>query len=208
MNETNKFPAASGRRNGKTKKRKLKSGDPYRLIKNRSHLFYQGCWDQKDLDSLQTGSFAMGKKTGSILMPRHRLNETHDKNQNQRPPHLVEYREEIVQWQKKSVMQRNAIQEDQHVLSTSLSVVATEIAKCIAGCLADAPLHKSSVTLLRQLLIDYKAVQSLHDGRTLISLHRVHLILQDNFSNSCLCRFCDIMLSESIKNTVSNSIDV
>ena len=205
MGKAKKNPVAPERYNGKSKGIELATS---KLINSRSHLFYQGIPCQMDLDSLQTENHSKGSETVNPPKQKRTPNGIHDTSRNPQFPHSVEYREEILRWQQKSVVRRSADEAGQYVSATSLFRVATEIAKCIGGCLADVPPHKRSVRLLRQLLIDYKAVQSLRDGRTLISLYKVHQILQDNFSNSYLCKFCNIMLSESLKNTVSNSIDV
>lgn len=205
MGKTKKNPVAPERYNGMSKGIKLTTD---KLINSCSQLFYQGIPCQMDLDSLQTGNHLKGSETMNTPKLKRKSNGIHDMIRNPQLPHSVEYREEILRWQQKSVVRRSADGAGQYVSATSLFRVATEIAKCIGGCLADVAPHRRSVHLIRQLLIDYKAVQSLRDGRTLISLYRVHLILQDNFSNSYLCKFCNIMLSESLKNTVSNSIDV
>jgi hypothetical protein len=179
-----------------------------KALENEIVKVFSAILPEKDLETPQKGIDLTDNQTKNKPKHLHKRSETLYMSRNQRFPHLEEYRKEILQWQMKSVMQKNEDEEGLHVSATSFDSVVMEISKCIEGCLSDSTSHNHSATYLRQLLIDYKAVQSLHSGKTLISLHKVHLILQDNFSDSWFCKFLNIMLSESLNNTISNSIDV
>lgn len=80
-------------------------------------------------------------------------------------------------------------------LPTSFVRVESEIARCISECLADVPAQKRSVSYIRSLVRDYRVVQLLPEGRHSVSLHKVHVILQDNFEGSCFCKLLNILLA-------------
>lgn len=161
-----------------------------------------------DSDSHQKGTVLKDNQTNNSPKIPRKWNEKHGMSHNLQFPLLAEYRKEILQWQTKTVKLPNVEEVNHHVSSTSFAYVVKELSKCIEGCLADSLSHSRNKISLPQLLTDYKVVQSLPDGKNLISLHKVHLILQDNFSDSWFCKFLNIMLSESIEGTISNSIDV
>ena len=83
------------------------------------------------------------------------------------------------------------------VLPTSFVRVEKEIARCIAGCLPDVPKQKRHISYIRPLVHDYKVLRLVQMNRQTptVSLDRVHSLLQDNFPNSCFCRFLNIMIS-------------
>jgi hypothetical protein len=86
-------------------------------------------------------------------------------------------------------------------LPTSFARVETEIAKCISGCLTDVPPQKRDIAYVRSLLRDYKVVVPVRDGNPTVSLHRVHVILQDNFPGSCFCNLMNILLAGWMNTT-------
>lgn len=177
------------------------------LVKTINQVF-QESFAEMGLDTLQMGIGQEDVQTNNSRQTLQRRNGKICKSRSLRFPQLTEYRKEISQWQAKAVMPQTSDEVSLHVSTTSFAHVVKELSKCIEGCLGDSLSRNQNDISLPQLLIDYKAVQPLRDGKTLISLHKVHLILQDNFSNSWLCKFLNIMLSESINDTVSNSIDV
>lgn len=79
-------------------------------------------------------------------------------------------------------------------LSTSSARVETEIAKCISECLSSFDGQNQDIPHILSLLKSYKVVRPLPYGRCSVSLLQIHLILQDNFEDSCLCKLLNIIL--------------
>lgn len=82
-------------------------------------------------------------------------------------------------------------------LSTSFVAAETEIARCMSLFLSDAPEQNRDIEYIRSLLRDYKVFVPLRvQGKNpTVSLSRIHLLLQDNFQDSCLCSFFNILLT-------------
>ncbi len=80
-------------------------------------------------------------------------------------------------------------------LPISFVCVEKEIARCISGCLADISEQKRNISHIQSLVSLYKVVQILPDGSHSVSLHKVHLILQDNYKDSCFCKLLNILLT-------------
>lgn len=93
---------------------------------------------EMDLGTPQKGIDLTDNQTKSKPKHLHKRSETLYMSRNQRFPHLEGYRKEILQWQMKSVMQKNEDEEDLHVSATSFDSVVMEISKCIEGCLSDS----------------------------------------------------------------------
>ncbi|HOE05969.1 MAG TPA: hypothetical protein PLZ52_12195 [Bacteroidales bacterium] len=81
------------------------------------------------------------------------------------------------------------------VCSTLAHDVETQLAKCISQCLADSPEQKRDISQILAFLKSYKVVQSLPKRKPSVSLHKVHLILQDNYPDSYLCGLMNILLA-------------
>ncbi len=79
-------------------------------------------------------------------------------------------------------------------LSISFASVEIQIAKCISECLGYSPEQNKYVSQILKFVKDYKVVQSLPGKRHTVSLHKVHLILQDNYSNSSLYGLFSLLL--------------
>jgi len=91
-------------------------------------------------------------------------------------------------------------EEDSHSdsLFTSSVAVETVLAKYIAECLSDCSAQMRNTSHILSLLRDYRVVIPLQDGSHTVSLRRLHLILQDNFQDSCLCGLLNIFLAGSM----------
>jgi hypothetical protein len=83
----------------------------------------------------------------------------------------------------------------QHEPTISISAVENRIAQCIAGCLAGEHGQSPDTAHILALLADNRVVLPLRDGRVSVSLHRVHVTVQDNFSGSCLCGLLDVLMA-------------
>jgi hypothetical protein len=79
-------------------------------------------------------------------------------------------------------------------LPISFVSVEREIAKCISGCLSDFPVQKRDISRIQSLLRDYKVVVPVRGQNPTVSLHKVHLILQDNYKGSSLCKLFNMLL--------------
>lgn len=80
-------------------------------------------------------------------------------------------------------------------LPTSFVDVENRLARCISECLIDVPSQMRDVDHVQSLLRVYRVVQPLLGGTHTVSLHRVHVILQDNFPDSWLCLLMNMTLA-------------
>lgn len=79
-------------------------------------------------------------------------------------------------------------------LSTYSAHVEREIAKCISECLSSSDEQMTDIRHILSLVKSYRVVRPLPGGKCSVSLLQTHLILQDNFQGSCLCKLFDIFL--------------
>ena len=79
-------------------------------------------------------------------------------------------------------------------LSTSSVRVEREIARYISGCLSDSDEQMRDIRHILSLLKSYGVVRPLPGGKCSVSLLQIHLILQDNFQDSWLCKLLNILL--------------
>lgn len=79
--------------------------------------------------------------------------------------------------------------------ATSFDDVEKEIARCISVCLRDVPSRKRCIDGIQSLLRGQRVVVPVRGQNPTTSLHRVHVILQDNFPGSCLCKLLNILLA-------------
>lgn len=79
-------------------------------------------------------------------------------------------------------------------LSISFVSAEIQIAKCISECLAYSHEENQDTEKILSLVKDYKVVRPLPLGKHSLSLHKVHLILQDNYPSSYLCSLFNLFL--------------
>lgn len=90
-------------------------------------------------------------------------------------------------------------------LPTSFVPAAMKLAKCISQFLEYENQQNADIQSVLTYLNDYKALTCLPNGKYLLSPHKVHLILQDNFQDSSLTLFFNILFAGWI-NTETKSI--
>ena len=127
--------------------------------------------------------------------------ETDDKNHDRESQIEEEGHRAMLQLQKILAMLRIELTVRPDDLPTSFVVVETAIATCISECLTDVPAQKRSTSYILSLLRDNKVVVPVRDGNPTVSLHKVHVILQDNFPDSFLCMLMNIFLAEWLNTT-------
>ena len=134
------------------------------------------------------------------------LNEIFDKSRNLPFPQLVQYCSAIRQLHRILEVQLNESKDYQDGLPTSFEDVENEIARCISVCLPDVPQQKTCTSYIRSLLRDYRVVVPVPGQNPTVSLHKVHMIFQDNYADSCFCKLLNILLAEFM-NTQTKVID-
>jgi len=150
---------------------------------------------KKDCQNHQTETEALGKLPSDSQYREQLLNETGDKNQNQLCTPQAQYQIGILQLNRIFEVLQNESKECRDSLPISSELVEMEIAKCISKCLGDVPEQKRSIAHVQALLRKYKVVVPLRTGNHSVSLHKVHVILQDNYAGSYLCSLMNIMLA-------------
>ena len=80
-------------------------------------------------------------------------------------------------------------------LPTSFVLAEKEIARCISECLQDVSPQRRDIAHIQGLLADYRVLVFLPGKNPSVSLERLHVILQDNFQDSSLCRLMNIFLA-------------
>lgn len=134
-------------------------------------------------------------------------NETYGKIPDPRYSISPQFRQANAQLHKLFAVLKNELKDYPGDLSTSYVFVEKELAKCISGLLQDYPLQMRSVSCIRSLLRDYKVILPLQDGSHSISHNKVHSILEDNYKDSLLLSFMDL-LSKGLHNTVPKLISI
>lgn len=79
----------------------------------------------------------------------------------------------------------------------SFDFVETAIARYISQFLCDFRGKKNGMKSVLKHVKSYRVVQSVAGQTPSVSLHRVHVILQDNYRGSSLCSFFDLFLGNS-----------
>jgi len=133
-------------------------------------------------------------------------NETRGKNPYQQSMMLREYHLGMKRLLQIFEAQQNELVRFPDDLPTSFVNVEMEIAKCISGCLPDVPEQMRSVSQVQCLVRDYKVLVPVSGQNPTISLHKFHLILQDNFQGSFFCQLMDLLLCDKF-NTLSKVIN-
>lgn len=121
--------------------------------------------------------------------------ETYDTIRNLQPRQSPEYRSSIGQLRRIFEVLQDELKDYQGDLPTSFARVETELAKCISGCLVDVRPQRRDIDYIRSLLRDQQVIVPLRCGKPSVSLHKVHLILQDNYKDSYLCELFNILIA-------------
>jgi hypothetical protein len=127
--------------------------------------------------------------------------ETHDTSPYQESRIRVEGRRADQQLQRLLEVLQGELINYEGDLPTSSARVEKEIARCISECLADVDRQRKDIPYVQSLLRVYKVVLPHRDGKPTVSLHKVHVILQDNFPDSCLCKLMNILLADWMNTT-------
>lgn len=155
---------------------------------------------EKDYQNRRTENVVMETLLSDSQFREQLLNGTDDKNPNQLCTPHHQYQTGILQLNRIFEVLQNELKESQDGLSISSERVEMEIAKCISQCLQDVPLQKRNISYVQALLRLYKVVVPLQNGNHSVSLHKVHMILQDNYADSCLCGLMNIFLAGFLKS--------
>lgn len=149
---------------------------------------------QTGLDNLRESASAVGQQ---FVEPMHLQlsNGTSGMIPNRQQRLSAEYLQAVAQLHKIFVTRRIESANYGGDLPTSFVRVEKEIARCISECLADVPVQMRNTSYTQFLVRCYKVVQLLPDGSHSVSLHKVHLILQDNYRDSCFCKLLNILLA-------------
>lgn len=162
---------------------------------------------EKDWEKLQMETVQTDDLTIEFLIGLQQPNGTFDMNRNQQLNLSGQYRQAVSQLHRIFATLRNESAEYSDCLPTSFVDVEKELARCISGCLPDVPVEMRSIDQIQSLLRDYKVVRLLPDGTCSTSLHTVHVILQDNYKDSCFCQFLNLLLT-GFMNTETKVIDL
>ncbi len=122
-------------------------------------------------------------------------NEMNDRNLNQHSEILRQYHSAILELQKIFEVLLLELKDYPDDLPTSFVAVETTIAKCISECLPDVPEQNRNISDIQALLRGYRVVRLVHGKNPSVSLHKVHLLLQDNYEGSFLCGLMNMLLA-------------
>lgn len=151
--------------------------------------------DGKDFQNLQKGSDSEGSRLLVEQVLPELQHEIHDKSHDQQYQLLDEFQRSICSLHRIFEVQRNETASYPDDLPTSFASVETEIAKYISKCLADVAEHSRKISDIQALLRANRVVVLLRDQSCSVSLHRLHVILQDNYQDSCLCKLLNVFLA-------------
>lgn len=160
---------------------------------------------EKDFQTRQTGTSENEMSSLKALDLLQSQSETRGTNLYQQSTLLREYHSGMKRLLLIFEAQQNELVEFGGDSPTSFATVEMEIAKCISGCLSDVPEQMRSISKVQSLLRDYRVLLPVRGQNSTISLHRIHLILQDNFQDSFLCQLMDLLLCDKF-NTLSKVI--
>ena len=150
---------------------------------------------KKDYQNPQTENSTAQILTVEALRRELQQNENLDKNHHQQFQPEAQYQKGIEQLYRIFSMLRSEAKADLDSSATSFACVEKEIAKCISECLQDVPPYIHDIDSIQSLLKDYKVIQFDSDQNPSVSLHRIHVILQDNYKDSSLCRLFNICIT-------------
>ena len=163
--------------------------------------------NQKDCQNHQMGIDKMDRKTTAELKHWQKLHENDGRTRYPESTLSVKHRSANRMLQRIFEVLPNELIDYPDDLPTSFVAVETEIARCISGCLADAPEQMRDISYIQSLVRDYRVVSPVRVGNPTVSLHAVHLIVQDNFEGSCFWKLLNI-LATGFMNTETKLIDL
>lgn len=149
---------------------------------------------KKDYHNHEMEILLMGEVVESPKLHLQQLNEIGDKIQNPQYMQLAALAGGISQLHRLSEVLQNESKGCRDDLSTSFVFAETQIAKCIFECLSCSLEESPNIGEILSHVKDYTVVQPLPSGKHSLSLHKVHLILQDNYPSSFLCVLFNLLL--------------
>jgi len=215
MNESELFPIVSFSEPGNEQQKAAELH--FRAMRRINKSMICGSWegtnpesilkDEKDYRNRQKESCRVGNLTETEPGQQPLQYEILDKTLCQRS--LQEVRAHSASLQLRTILEalpneESALGDD---LPTSFVDVENRVAKCISECLRDVPSQRRGIERVQSLLRSYKVVRPLRGGTQSVSLHRVHVILQDNFPDSWLC-FLMNMTMAGWMNTTSMTVAI
>jgi hypothetical protein len=151
---------------------------------------------KKDFRTRQTEILQTGDSAAEAPAPGLSQSEIRGRNRDLQYRLLGEYRQGVARLHRIFEALHNELTEYPGDLPTSFFLAESEIAKCISGCLQDVREQNECIPDILSLVRGYGVVAPVRAGNPTVSLDRLHLLLQDNFPDSCLCRLLNIFLSE------------
>lgn len=127
--------------------------------------------------------------------------EISDKNRHPLNLQRLAYDQGIRQLNKLLAVQQNEIQVRPDDLPTSFANVETAIAQCIYECLGDSERKTHDIQHVLSLVRNSKVLLPVQGENPTVSLDKVHSILQDNFSDSYLCKLFNILIAGFMNTT-------
>lgn len=149
---------------------------------------------KKDYQSPQKETHKFSNSPKDFPLPEQIWNEIDDMNQNQAHYQHQQPVKEIQMLQKILEVQQNEIQDYQGDLPTSLLFAEKEVVKYISECLQDDSASINDISCIPTLVRDYKVVSPVRGQIPSVSLRKIHLILQDNYKDSSLCKLFNLLL--------------
>jgi|GEM_PF-4862616 len=151
-------------------------------------------FEQKDSCNYQMGTMKEDAAKKDEIKPLQQLNEIGDMIRNPQYKQSAELCSGIQQLRHLSEVLRNESTGYPCDLTTSFASAEIQIAKYISECLKDSHEENSDIEKILSLIKDYKVVRLLPEGKHTLSLHKVYLILQDNYPSSSLCGLFNFLL--------------
>lgn len=149
---------------------------------------------KKDSDTPQTERQTKDVATKEQTLPLQQLREIGDMIQNPQYKQSAALCSGILQLHHLSGLLQSEVVDYPCDLPTSFASAEIQIAKYIAECLGGSPERNQDMQEILSLIKDYKVVRLLPEGKHSVSLHKVHLILQDNYPNSSLCALFNLLI--------------
>lgn len=170
------------------------NGRIFGLLKDEPKISFNWDFEQTDSYSLQKGKEKEDVVKKDQIKPLRQLNEISGMIQNPQYKQSAELSQGIQQLHHLSGVLQNESVDYPYDLPTSFASAETQIAKYISECLEDSHEENSNIEKILSLVKDYKVVRLLPEEKHTVSLHKVHLILQDNYPDSSLCGLFNLLL--------------
>ncbi len=148
---------------------------------------------KKEIRTPQTGISSAEKQAAEVRERLRSLSGSYGKSLSRLSPLCRRYLTGIAQLSQIFAVLQTEEEARQAGLSTSLPHALTEAERYISECLADLLQGIRGTSQIPSLLREYGVVIPLPDGRSSVSPFQIHLILQDNFQDSSLCRLFNVM---------------